>query len=84
MGGRGSAGACRNQGRRRLSRYVPSRIFHRLFGSNRRVRRGQSEGAAYTRSTFLNLPPLVTTYYLEFLGAAGHQQAAAGATFSVR
>ena len=84
MGGRGSGGACRNQGRRKLARYLPSHVLQRLFGRKKRVGKGQSKGAAYTRSTLTNLAPVATAYFLKLLAAAGHEQAAAGAAFPIR
>ena len=81
MGGRGSGGACRNQGRRKLARYLPSHVLQRLFGRKKRVAKGPSKGAAYTRSTLTNLAPVATAYFLKLLAAAGHEQAAAGAAF---
>ena len=82
MGGHGSGGANRNQGRRKqLQGPLPSWLVKRLFGSPKRVLKGGAKGALYTQATLKGLAPLTFAHFAAQLQSEGQEHPAAAAAF---
>ena len=82
MGGRGSGGGNRKQGRRKhLQGPLPSWLVQRLFASPKRIARGGAKGALYTQATLKCLAPVTFAHFAARLEAQGEEHAAAAAAF---